>query len=412
MSWKQIQFGVLKEVVADQKRVFATKDVSEDERMKQAHPELTDHTHYHAFVGRALSLDHVALGIVEIRKATSRGARWEKHGLAELARPQTVKTPAAAPVSTEEPLPGLGPQYSKDSPFAARMRLHQSWYRANVLRVPCGTGPKSTATSHYGNMLTRVDAEAGRNFLSAEIAQVARNRVAQGGGTVESFRLFHNMLSSQPMCFNLFGPLVNDRKLACRLLSPLVPEDVAEVTRVAIEWAPEPPDAYLGDRTAFDAFIEYRASDGRLCALGVETKLTEPFSQREYDGERYRRWMRAQNAPWRPGADATVHAIQHNQLWRDHLLAIALRHQPHSPYATTHLMLVRHPEDRDCASVLAGYRKLLRDNDDSLIDMPLDRLVDAWTAAFDDGPQRDWIHEFRVRYLELERSARLTIACP
>lgn len=61
---------------------------------------------------------------------------------------------------------GLGPQYRKDSPFAARMRLHQSWYRAKVLCLPCGTGPTPKATSHYGNMLTSGDAKAGRNFLT------------------------------------------------------------------------------------------------------------------------------------------------------------------------------------------------------------------------------------------------------
>jgi hypothetical protein len=284
------------------------------------------------------------------------------------------------------------------------MRLHQSWYRADVLRVPFGTGPTPKATSHYGNMLTSADAEDGRNFLTCEIAQVARDRVAQGVGTVEAFRLFHNMLSSQPMCFNLFGPLVHDYKLACRLLSPLVPEDVGEVTRVAIEWAPEPADAYLGDRTAFDAYIEYRTTDGRLCALGIETKLTEPFSRKKYDGERYRRWMCKPDAPWRPEAAANVSDIQHNQLWRDHLLAVAMRHQPDSRYAIVRLMLVRHPEDHGCAQVVGGYRLLLRHDDGSLIDMPLDCLVDAWTAVIADGPQRSWIGEFRTRYLELARS--------
>lgn len=402
MSRKQIQISVLKQVVADQARVFTTKDVSEDERMMRAHP---DNPQYHGFVGGALSDHRVDLGIDEIRKSTSRGSRWQKNGLAESLPQLAVKEVAAEIVSSQESLSDLGPQYRGDSSFGARMRLHQSWYRANVLRVPYGTGPTSTATSHYGNMLPSADAEAGCNFLTPAIAQAARDRVAQGGGAVESFRLFHNMLSSQPMCFNLFGPLVKDRILACRLLSPLVPENVSEVTRVAIEWAPEPRADYLDDRTAFDAFIEYRATDGQLYALGIETKLTEPFSQNEYDGERYRRWMRVQDAPWRPVA-TTLHEIRHNQLWRDHLLTVALRHQPNSPYTKTRLMLVRHPEDIDCAHVLAGYREFLRENDDSLIDMPLDRLVVAWAAIVGDGPERDWIQAFRVRYLELERSAR------
>jgi len=408
MSQKQIQLAVLKQAVANQGRDFATKDVSESKQMKDAHPDLVSHSHYHSFVGAALSQHHDILGIIEVRKGTSRGSRWEKNGLASPSIAATVDVPATRPSqvhSTE-----LGPQYRKDAIFKARMRLHQSWYRANILRMPYGTGPKSTDTSHYGNMLTRPDGEAGHNFLTPQIAQTARDRVAQGGGA-EPYRLFHDMLSSQPMCFNLFGPLVKDHVLACRLLSALVPETVAEVTRVAIEWAPQPAEAYLNDRTSFDAFIEYRTLDGHQCALGIETKLTEPFSQNEYDGERYRRWMRVQGTPWRPDAETTVHDIQHNQLWRDHLLAFAMRHQPDSPYTKTRLMVIYHPEDRDCAHVMSGYRKLLREDDDTLIVMPLDRLVQDWTTVIADGPQRAWIQDFHVRYLELERSAGCRGSC-
>ena len=205
------------------------------------------------------------------------------------------------------------------------------------------------------------------------------------------------------MCFNLFGPLVNDLGIARRLLSSIVPEDVGDVIRVALEWAPEPADAYLGDRTAFDAFIEYRTTDGRLCALGIETKLTESFSAKEYDGDRYRRWMRVVDSPWRPEAD-TVHAIEHNQLWRDHLLSVALRHQPNSPYSKTRLMLVRHPQDLDCAKILLGYQKLLRESDDTLIDMPLDRLVEIFEGTAVESLS-SWISNFRLRYLDLEKSS-------
>jgi hypothetical protein len=80
MSRKSIRVDVLMLVVADATPVFATKDVSEDERTRGAHPELVDHSHYHAFVGGALSDHRVALGITEIQKDTPRGSRWQKHG--------------------------------------------------------------------------------------------------------------------------------------------------------------------------------------------------------------------------------------------------------------------------------------------------------------------------------------------
>jgi hypothetical protein len=299
----------------------------------------------------------------------------------------------------------LGPQHKGDPPFTARMRRHQSWYRATVLRLPFGTGPMPGSKSSFGNMLRSEDGAAGRNFLTPEIAKVADDRARSGGGTVEVFRLYNNMLSSQPMCFNLFGPLVSDHSRACGLVAAIVPDGVSEVTAVALEYAPEPADQYLGDRTAFDAFVEYRNGSGRLCALGVETKLTEPFSQKEYDGPLYRRWMQLPDAPWRPEAAVTVQAKAHNQLWRDHLLAVAMRHHQDSKYAKTRLMVVRHPGDMECADVVAGYRELLRDGDDSLIDMPLDALVRSWTDVIGAVSHRDWLREFSVRYLELERSS-------
>lgn len=406
MSRKSIRVDVLAQVVGDKGRVFATKDISEDPRFRRAHPELVDHGHFHAFVGGALSDHRVDLGIVEIRKSTSRGSLWEKQGAVagQAVEKQTAGKagvgPAVVPSTADE---GLGPQSAGDASFTARMRRHQSWYRWRVLGLAYGTGPTPSSTSRYGNMLTPEDGAAGRNFLTTEIAQVARDRVAQGRGTVEPFRLFHNMLSSQPMCFNLFGPLVKDRELAKSLVATMVPEQVAEVTRVAIEWAPEPVEEFLGDRTAFDAFIEYETQSGQRCALGIETKLTEPFSQKEYDGDRYRRWMRVLDTPWRPEADATVHAISHNQLWRDHLLAIALRNHPRSHFAVSRLMVVYHPDDHDCGRVLSGYRRLLREGDDSLLEMPLDRLVGAWKKVV--GNQHsEWLNAVSMRYLELERS--------
>ncbi len=298
----------------------------------------------------------------------------------------------------------LGPQHVGDGPFAARMRCHQSWYRARRLGVPCGTGPQRNSTSPYGNMLRPKDAERGLNFLTPDIFQVARQRLAEGTGTVEPFRLLHNMLSSQPMCFNLFGPLVDDHDLARRVLQELVSDDVAEVTQVALEFAPQPASEYLDDRTAFDAFIAYRRADGELSFVGIETKLTEPFSQKTPDTPAYRRWSDRPDSPWLATARPELAEIRHNQLWRDHLLAVAMNLHPASPYAGGYLMLVRHPGDSECAQVVKGYQKLLKPDDRSFIDCPLDRLMDVVESAVGNDDQRQWLAAFNARYLDLALS--------
>ncbi len=323
-------------------------------------------------------------------------AAWPKGDSLEVVGLEVVDTAPASSV--------LGPQSASDDAFRARMRLHQSWYRAEVLKAECGTGPEASSTKHYGNMLTRADGERGLNFLSPTIYEIALRRLADSKGVVERFRLLHNMLSSQPLCFNLFGELAADHALAQRLLDGLAGLDVAEVLEVKIEYAPEPASEYLDDCTAFDAFVDYRRRDGAQAFLGVETKLTEPFSEQHYDRPTYRRWMDSPRSPFRTDAHDKVDDVRHNQLWRDHLLAVALRDHASSPYQHATLMLVRHPQDQACARVVDGYRRLLTTRDDSFIDMPLDRLVSAWRAALGDGSREEWLDALDKRYLKLAAS--------
>ncbi|MDE2993992.1 MAG: hypothetical protein OXU67_08935 [Chloroflexota bacterium] len=249
-------------------------------------------------------------------------------------------------------------------------------------------------------MLTEQSAEAGLNFLTPAIFELAKRRVAAGTGTVESFRLMRNMLGSQPMCFNLFGELALDYELATRLVRILWGEHIARVTGVHIEWAPAPAAEYLDDRTAFDAFIEYKTQDDRAGFIGIETKLSEPFSLRRYDQPAYRRWM-TPDGPWRADANDEVAKREHNQLWRDHLLSWSLLRHPKSKYEVGGLSVVYHPEDRRCRDVIAGYRALLRD-ETTFASFDLAQVVAAWKPLVG-----RWISRFEQRYLSLEMSSEL-----
>ena len=69
---------VLRGVIADLGNEFSTKDVSEDQRMIKAHPFDVRHSHYHAFVGGAISDNRGVLNVKEVRKRTKRGSIWRK----------------------------------------------------------------------------------------------------------------------------------------------------------------------------------------------------------------------------------------------------------------------------------------------------------------------------------------------
>ena len=180
-----------------------------------------------------------------------------------------------------------GPQYKKDDDFTRRMRFHQSWYRHQQLKVPYGTGTSRSSNDYYGNMLRKEAAEHGRNFLTPRIFEVAEERLSQkrneklrkhhdkqldgwldekladGGGAVQRDRFLRNMLSSQPMCFNLFGELALDLDLATKLVNALWGTQIAalwnlerahagvRVTGVCFEWAPQNHSDFLGDKHGF-----------------------------------------------------------------------------------------------------------------------------------------------------------------
>ena len=313
------------------------------------------------------------------------------------------------PEDPAEAFRGIGPQSKGDDAFTRRMRLHQSWYRDSVLDVPYGTGPTSRHMTRYGNMLAEAAADTGLNFLTPGIRGVVKDRLEaerRKGEVLDRFRLMRNMLSSQPMAFNLFGELALDHELAAKLVRDRwgrqIARGIKKVSAVRFEWAPEPAAEYLDDRTAFDVFIEYETDDARKGFIGIETKLTEPFSPNDYDKPEYRRWMKpAGNRPWKLGVDDKVADKRHNQIWRDHLLAWSLLNHPGSEYETGMLAVVYHPEDSRCESVIEGYRQLLRD-EATFSALHLKDIVSAWKPL-----AGEWLSEFEERYLALEKSEHL-----
>lgn len=300
----------------------------------------------------------------------------------------------------------LGPQYGNDDAFTARMRAHQSWWRAAVLGEPCGVGPHESSTHRYGNFLPAEAAERGGNFLTGWVWDVVTERLSEGGG-VERYRCLHNLLSSQPMCFNLFGRLRHRPDVATRLFAALLPDEVGEVEEVAIEWAPTPKDQYLDDATSFDAFVRYRrAQSGDLAFLAVETKLTEPFSQKHYSLDHrpaYRQLTEHRDSPWKPETLHRVTEVAWNQLWRNHLLATALVDDASAPYVFGLPVVVHHPDDEPAIETMEGYRDLLHDPSAVRV-FDLGQIVDAWRPALESDADRDWIDAFNARYLQLDLS--------
>lgn len=295
----------------------------------------------------------------------------------------------------------IGWQYKKDDEWAARMRLHQSWWRTFELRVPAGPiGPQKNAR-RYGSMLDDAAAARGLNFLSQQALDAYRERCAHGTGGMTPWRTERNLLASQPMAINLFGHLLSDFELLAAMLD-LTVGDVAEITGGEIEHQ----SAALGDRTAFDALVRYRHHDGQPGLLAIETKLTEDFTQKAYQWDHYLQHPAFDRAVWNTDDTTRLGDLRWSQLWRNHLLARA-EAAAHPEYGDGRVLVVHHPDDPDCVANVDGYRELLA-APEQCTRLDLGRIVGALDGLIGSASEhRPWLERFERRYLELEHSEPL-----
>src|SRR5690606_8538475 len=130
------------------------------------------------------------------------------------------------------------------------MRAHQSWWRTFRILVPFGTGPSRSSDAPYGNMLLPEHGEAGLNFCSTEAHTAFLGCLAVQRTGVKAWDTAQNLLTSQAMCFNVFGHLRQHPALASAFFTDVLDEHfVSAVDGVEIE---HHSDA-ISDRTAFDA---------------------------------------------------------------------------------------------------------------------------------------------------------------
>ncbi|WP_129676540.1 hypothetical protein [Candidatus Chloroploca sp. Khr17] len=297
----------------------------------------------------------------------------------------------------EDPQAVYGKPVAGDDEWVARKRFHQSWYRHHVLRADCAPTPG------HGNYLSESDAWEGRNFLTPAIAQVARERFPPKPGAAGKNRLYGNMLSSQPMCFNLFGQLRDNPDLARKLVSSLIPDyPVDEVIEIALEVSNL--HEVLKDNTAFDAMIRYRSGQERRF-VGIETKYSEPFSAKKGAGTkaRYRYWFDHADRWWRPDTYDKLLGANYQQLWRNHMLALALSASD-PDYGIGELIVLYAPDDPKMAAALSEYCQTLAEHTPPPRAIPLDTLIADWLALDIDAVTRTWLNAFSERYLDFNAS--------
>lgn len=223
--------------------------------------------------------------------------------------------------------PIVDPNASWDSPvwrersdnrWQAGLRLQQTWWRQAVAGLPAGPSSPQEPKRLVGSMLP-VDVSIDVNLMTPAARDAYAGALADLAGRpglIQEDRLRRNTLSSQPLCFNLFGHLASEPN---DLLSWVrgIDAGASVVTDVRLEWAPK-QGTYAG--SAFDAIVDYKTESGARRFVGIECKYHENLNA-TLRGKAAVKFVEHTNSPfWRVGAAERLDTKGLRQFWYNQLL--------------------------------------------------------------------------------------------
>lgn len=299
----------------------------------------------------------------------------------------------------------LGDVPKDESPFKARHRIHQGWWRtAALLRKP---GPHPTDRSR--SICSTVNDEEARdhlNFLTEEALRsvhdaIESRRTAMCSGMIQQPRIWENLLSSQPLCFNFWGYLKYHKPLAGSFFKGLL-KDFGQIVDIRFEWAPQPRQAFTGDNSAFDVIVEYVTSGNKSEMLGLECKYVDDLTSKEYDYASYRTTYESSRERFLQDY-GFYRRREFNQLFRSQLIA----------YAYERKTGVKIRCGLFCSQLDAGALKTARDfqaalsgGDSDFLILTHEEFIERIQKMETDWSTREWTMMLWARYAGLKLSER------
>lgn len=211
-----------------------------------------------------------------------------------------------------------------DTRFRSAARMLQALWREDR-DLPIGSYIGDDGKRHkLGSRITGAAGKLGANFLTPEIAHVARREVAyrEVGAMVDQERLATNLLSSVPLTFNLLAPLGMVAERATSVLTELLPNFSGLPVQLLYEHSPGRGNPkFTADYTAFDALFRYTTSLGGKGFVAIEVKYSETMREPVPDMRiRYDELSESSGLFVDPVA-AALRTNPLQQLWREHILA-------------------------------------------------------------------------------------------
>ena len=239
------------------------------------------------------------------------------------------------------------------------------------------------------------------NYLTPAIREVVRKEVEDPiraqGKLYGRPRIYDNLLSSQPLCFNLFGELTLDLELATRALGDMTAGRIDRVVAIDFEYSPgRGDDRYTGDRSAFDVYVRYETPSSGTGFVGVEVKYHEGLDDPVADHRSRYDEVAAEMACFVPDQLPKLRERPLQQVWRDHLLVGA--HQHVDGFEDGFFAFLYPEGNTACSNAVEQYGQCLSDSN-SFQGWTLERLV----SCLANHSSAQWIRDLHHRYLDFSR---------
>lgn len=296
-------------------------------------------------------------------------------------------------------LSDLGPLWVSESAESRRIRVHQAWFRKEVLGEASWGETRRPGERPLGSILAPRAAAAGLNFTSEAAGRLFEQRHAAGWG-IDPVRTTAYLTSSQALTINLLAPLVECPAWAARVFNLLLPQlgEITEVIDFQIEYQAADQFSALGDRTILDALLVLKTSSGVHTAI-IETKLGDRFNSRNTPlSPRYG----VARELWVGGQLPTTRST--NQLARAHGAGFRAGVAHYGADAAT-LLLIKPEQNQGDDRAGNAYDKVASPG--SFVDTTIENFVSSMMATTPHTEELPAIDLLRTRYTDLSSSEYL-----
>lgn len=298
-----------------------------------------------------------------------------------------------------------------DNRYQAYFRYLQSLWRVSK-NIPVKKSEGQSDNDVYGNYTS--DPEA--NFMTDGIRSLVNHELApenKGDRLIEETRLRSNLLSSQPLCFNLFGELKLNLKKALQFFNTLYDNYFKSIDKIEFEYNPARRDPRLtGDRSAFDAFVEYTSVFGEKGFIGIEIKYSETLNEgavtvedilnKQFCNEprtRRDRYRELSEGLFAETSYEELEQLPAFQIWRDHLLAVSMCKAFPEKYDEGIFLFLAPFSNKNCRDGVEKYKNLLLNPEVSLDSHFCYAWLEEYIDTLDKVFGEDWTKDMKIRYL-------------